>query len=103
MSFIASDLVLDFFDPVLAGLLIVDVVTSLTAVVFWFSLAKRGDTCRPVSRCVEWIRPWWSLFVAINDVPATGGDEVGLDYLGPFSVVVLAREGGTLGQWRGGF
>jgi hypothetical protein len=98
MSLIPGDLVLDLLDTVSAGLVVIDVVASDSSVVFFFGLAKGANTGRPVPRRVKGIRSSWSLFVAVDDVPAAGGDEVRLHDLGPFGVVVLACELRTFGQ-----
>ena len=90
VSLIADDLVLDLLDTVFAGLVVVDEVASNPSVIFCLGLAKSGNTGGPVSRCVEGIWPGWSFLVAVDYVPAAGGDEVGLHDLGPLGVVVLA-------------
>jgi hypothetical protein len=101
MGLITGDLVLDLLDPVLAGLVVVDVgadSVSIPLVVFGFHLSERDNASRPIPRRIQWIRPRWNFFVAVDDALVARGDEIGLHDFSPLGVVVLALDGRAFGQ-----
>ena len=98
MSLIADDLVFNLLDMVFTRLVVMDEIGSNPLVIFCLGLAKSGNTDGPVPRCVEGIWPGRGCLVAVDDIPAAGGDEIGLHDLGPLGVVVLASKLWAFGQ-----